>query len=205
MVFFFAVIANATLFSVADGFLFTVLGKGSTRWLPSLYPLKVLCVYGAVRAGIEPVGNVIMSLGRTKLLLRANLLAAVLEIPLIPLVIPRWGLSGVAWLVCVAYSVQWVLYGPFLKRELGVDTLRLLKLGLPVLAAAVSGTVISRMIPLANPFSWGSIVLRSLAVCAVFVLVHEALTRGSITEEVSLLLKRNSPDVVINKPVKDTV
>jgi len=193
---FFAAMANAALFAVSDGFLFTVLGKGTPRWLPSLYPLQILCVYGAIRAAVEPIGNVIMALGRTNVLMRASLLAVIPQVCLLPIVIAKWGLPGVACLVCGAYGIQWVLYGPFLKRELGVGTRRILKLTTPALASAVSGVFVSKLIALADPLSWGSIVVRLIAVCLPFIVVHEALTRGSIAGEIGFLLKagkRNFP------------
>jgi O-antigen/teichoic acid export membrane protein len=196
---FLAVMVNAVLFSVADGFLFTVLGKGSPRWLPSLYPLRVLCVYGSIRAAVEPIGNVIMALGRTRLLLWAVLLVVVPEICFLPHAIAKWGLTGVALLVTGTYSIQWVLYGPFLNRELGVNTLTLLKLVFPAMAAAVAGVLVSRWLPLADPFSWASIIIRSVTVCFSYVLAHELLTRGSMVAEVYRVLKRNAPGQALDE------
>ena len=189
VIIFVAVMSNATLFAVADGFLVTVLGKGSPRWLPSLGPLHILCVYGALRAIMEPVGPVIMALGRTKLFLRATLLPALVEICLLPLVAIKLGLAGVACLICVAYGLQWIVYGPFLKRELEVGPFRLLKLIIPVLLAAISGVLISRTIQLKDPLSWGSIVLRSAVVCVIFAVVHEVLTRGAFLAEIKYAAK----------------
>jgi len=202
---FLAVMANATLFSVADGFLFTVLGKGTPRWLPSLYPLQILCVYGAIRAAVEPIGNIIMALGRTKLLLWANLLAVLPQVCFLPPVIAKWGLPGVASLVCASYSIQWVLYGPFLRRELGVSTWRLLKVVLPILTAAATGVFVSSTICMADPLSWGSIILRSMTVCFSFVIVHELLTRGSIVAEVSRIVKRSKQDIPVPSTDKEFV
>lgn len=187
-VMFVTVLANAVLFAIADGFLVTVLGRGNPRWLPALYPLQILCVYGAVRASIEPVGNVIMALGRSKLLLRAVLLPLSLELCLLPLAAIKGGLPAVAWLVCGAYSLQWVVYGPFLKRELDVNAARILKAAAPVAIAAVLAVLIVRTIGLSDPFSWASLMLRAAVVCAIFVGVHELLTRGAMLSEIRLLM-----------------
>jgi lipopolysaccharide exporter len=187
-VMFVTVMANAILFAVADGFLVTILGKGNPRWLPALYPLQILCIYGAIRASMEPVGNVIMALGRPKLLLRAVLLPVLLELCFLPLLAIKWGLPAVAWLVCGAYTVQWAVYGPFLKRELGVEPGRILKTAIPVSIAAVSAVLTARTIRLPDPLSWASLALRSAAVCVIFIVVHELLTRGAILSEVKFIM-----------------
>ncbi len=197
-----AVLVNASLFAVADGFLVTMLGKGSERWLPSLPVLQILCVYGVLRASMEPVGNVILALGRTKLLLLAGLLCIAVELCLLPFVAVRWGLTGVACLVSVAYALQWVIYGPFLKRELGIGPGVLMKLAVPVSLAAISAVLASRMIQLQNPLSWASIILRCSVVCVVFTLLHEALTRGSMLKEIKLVVesrfrRRNQDPLVV--------
>lgn len=184
-----AVLVNASLFAVADGFLVTMLGKGSLRWLPSLPVLQILCVYGVLRASMEPVGNVILALGRTKLLLWANFLCITVELGLLPFVVVRWGLTGVACLVSLAYGLQWVVYGPFLKRELGIGLGKLMKLAIPVSLAAVLGVLASRAVQLPNPLSWASIILRCSVVCAVFTLIHEVLTRGSMLKEFKLIVE----------------
>jgi O-antigen/teichoic acid export membrane protein len=188
VVMFIAVMANAILFAVADGFLVTVLGKGSPRWLPSLVPLEILCVYGALRASMEPVANVIMALGRSKVLLWAILLPIIVELSFLPLVTLRWGLPGVAVLVCGAYALQWVIYGPFLQRELNVGPGKLLRLAIPASLAAVSAVVMSRAIRSNDPLSWATIILRSVTVGAVFTVVHEALTRGGMLSEIKLIM-----------------
>jgi O-antigen/teichoic acid export membrane protein len=188
-VMFVTVMANAVLFAVADSFLVTVLGKGNPRWLPALYPLQILCIYGVIRASMEPVGNVIMALGQPKVLLRAVMLPVSLELCFLPLVAIKWGLPAVAWLVCGAYTVQWVVYGPFLKRELGVESGRILKAAIPVAIAAVSAVLTARTIRLPDPLSWASLMLRSAAVCVMFIVVHEMLTRGAMLSELKLAMK----------------
>ena len=138
---------------------------------------------------MEPVGNVIMALGRPKLLLRAVMVPVALELCFLPLVAIKWGLPAVAWLVCGAYTVQWVVYGPFLKRELGVEPGRILKAAIPVAVAAVSAVLTARTVRLPDPLSWATLMLRSVAVCAIFIVIHEMLTRGAMLSEVKLAMK----------------
>jgi O-antigen/teichoic acid export membrane protein len=194
-VMFIAVMANAVLFAVADGFLVTVLGKGSPRWLPSLVPLEILCVYGALRASMEPVGNVIMALGQSKLLLRAVILPVIAELCLLPFVTVKWGLPGAACLVTGAYALQWIIYGPFLSRQFDANVEQILKIAVPIMVAAVSAVLSSRAFHLAAPLSWTAIMLRSAMACAVFVVVHELLSRGAILSEISSLMKSKTRGV----------
>lgn len=181
-----AVMVNVTLFVVADGFLVIVLGKGSLKRMPALTPLQILCIYGALRATVEPVGNVIMARGRSKLFL-ANLLPIAAELCFLPMVAPRWGLPGVAWLVCGAYALQWLVYGPFLKREVGITSGTVQKMLIPVSIAAALTVLIAWTIEAPNPWSWTSLAVRAGAVCATFIVAHEILTRGSMLSEIRLI------------------
>lgn len=187
-VMFVAVMANAALFAISDGFLVTVLGKGNPRWMPALGTLQILCVYGAVRASVEPIGNVILAVGRSKLLLRAVLLPIGVEICLLPFIAKPWGLRGVAWLVCAAYGLQWLVYGPFLKHELGIGARRLAKVAVPIFAAAIVGVLAERAVPFPNPLSWFSLMGRAGCVCLTFLAVHEILSRGGMLGEVKPVL-----------------
>lgn len=186
---FIVVMANAVLFTVAPEFLFVVLGKGSPRWLPSLVPFEILLIYGALRASMEPVGNVVMALGQSKLLLRAVVLPIVVELSLLPFVVPRWGLPGAAIVVTAAYSLQWIVYGPFLSRELHIRMGQMLRFLIPSGGAALAAILVGRAAHFADPFSFHAVALRSAAAIAVFVLVHELFSRGAIVSEIAIVAK----------------
>lgn len=187
---FFALMANAALFAIADGFLFTVLGKGTTRWMPALIPLQILCLYGVSRAAMEPVGSVLMAMGQSKLLFRANLVAVVIEASLLPIVVRIWDLPGVAVLITIAYTCQWFVYGPFLKRELQITARKLVAIAAPGLSAAAVAITVARNISLGHSELWPTILLRSAVTCAVFAIVHEILSCGSILAEIAHVLGR---------------
>ena len=187
-VMFTSVLVNAILFAVAEGFLVTVLGKGSTRWLPALAPLQILCIYGAVRASMETLGSVITALGRPKLMLSAALIPAALELCFLPFIARKWGLSAVAWLVCGAYAIQWVVYAPFLRKELSVRTSDLLRVSAPIVLSATVAVLTARTIRFGDPTSLRCLIARAAVVCASFAVVHEAVTRGSMWSEVKRVL-----------------
>ncbi len=50
LVAFVATVANTALLANASFFLVTFLGKGTGKWLPTLSSLRILCMYGILRA-----------------------------------------------------------------------------------------------------------------------------------------------------------
>ncbi len=115
------VLLNITLFIIAKDFLVYVLGHGSDKWMPALTALKILCIYGIFRSLLEPVGNVIMAIGKTEVLLKSNMIAALLQVVFIYPAIKYFSIEGVAVVVTIAYCSQYFVYLPFLKRELNIS------------------------------------------------------------------------------------
>ena len=118
MVGFVAVVANTALLANVHFFLVTFLGKGTDKWLPAATALKILCVYGIIRAITEPIGNCIMARGRTKMLLHANALAGAVELLLILLVLRTGRIELVAAAVLIAYVTQAIIYLPYLAPRI---------------------------------------------------------------------------------------
>jgi lipopolysaccharide exporter len=58
------ILVNTTLFFIAPELLVVLLGRGTDKWLPALGALRVLCVYGISRVILEPLGSVIMAVGK---------------------------------------------------------------------------------------------------------------------------------------------
>lgn len=73
-----------------------------------------------------------------------------------------------AWLVCGAYATQWIVYGPFPRRELGVASGTLLRISIPVSVAAVVAVLTSRALPVPTPWSWTFLSLRVALTYAMF-------------------------------------
>lgn len=114
---FFSILTNITLLMVSDDFLMYVLGKNSDKWLPASVCLKIFCIYGISRSLIEPIGNIIMSEGDTKILFKANLIALVLQLLLIYPAIKKFNIEGVAFVLLISYSSQYLLYLYYLKNK----------------------------------------------------------------------------------------
>jgi O-antigen/teichoic acid export membrane protein len=112
---------NMTLFVVSKDLLVLVLGHNTEKWLPALPALRILCAYGVVRLLLEPVGPVIMAIGRTDVIKKAVLLLMVTELGFLYPALRYFGIEGVAVLVTVAYLTQYALYYPVLRSELRVS------------------------------------------------------------------------------------
>jgi len=174
---------NIGLLVVARGFLVTWLGNGTTRWLPAASTLQVLCIYGIVRASVETAVNPVLAFGRSSLLLRAQGLAAAVELLLLPLVTARFGIQGVAVLVTVAYTLQYAVYMPFLRARLGVSAGDLLTVFGPVAVASIVGAGLAWSMPGSNPAERWPMVIQLALVFVGFVTTHELLTRGHVLSE----------------------
>lgn len=169
---FVAVAANTALLANAHFFLVTFLGKGTTKWLPAAVPLKILCLYGILRAVTVPVGNCILARGHTKILLHANTLAGAMELLLILLVLRTGRIELVAAAVLVAYLSAWLVLLPYLRYEYSVTFGDLVARLWPVIPSLIAGYLITSFLP-----DWlGNTVLtlacRGLFTASVVVLIH---------------------------------
>ena len=191
LVCFVSVIANTTLLSNAHFFLVTFLGKGSNKWLPAMASLQILCIYGIIRAMTEPVANCILALGRTRTLLQANLLAGVLELVLLLLVLRSGKIELVSLVVLFAYTVQAVVYVPFLRNNLGISGGGLLAQIWPVIPAAVGGYFATRLLPASFGETLPALAARALFTGAAVALIHGLCTGFRCFQEASALVLQN--------------
>jgi len=118
---FIGIMANTLLLLMSRDFLVQLLGHGSDKWLPALQSLRILAVYGIIRLLLEPVANVFMSLGLTKIILRTTAISALLEVVLLYPALKLYGLEGVALLITITYVSQYAIYMPALRRILNIS------------------------------------------------------------------------------------
>jgi O-antigen/teichoic acid export membrane protein len=133
----FCVLWNLTLFSVADGFLVLVLGKGTDKWLPALNTLRILCVYGVVRSLIEPVNTLLMASGNPRLVLKSGIVVAVFELLLVYPAIRFGSIEVVGAVVLSAYMSQIYFIKKYVRRVFNVGFADVVKLLLPVCSTAI--------------------------------------------------------------------
>jgi O-antigen/teichoic acid export membrane protein len=185
---FVSVIANTTLLTNAHFFLVTFLGKGSSKWLPAMASLQILCVYGIMRAMTEPLSNCIMALGRTQTLLQSNMLAGAAELVLLLVVVRSGKIELVALVVFFAYMLQAVTLAPFLRNNLGIAGKDLLGQVWPLFPAAVGGYLATSLLPVSFGESLPSLGLRALFTALAVALVHGLCTGFRCFQEASAMV-----------------
>jgi len=131
------ILANIILFIFSKEFLVYVLGHGSNKWLPALTSLRILCLYGIIRGLLEPIGQVITAMGKTRTLFIANLVASVIEVSAIYPALKLYGIEGVALTVTVAYLSQYFIFYRYLKSNLEISIVDLLRAVKPAFIAAL--------------------------------------------------------------------
>lgn len=175
-----SILCNVGLFCVADNFLVSVLGKGTDKWIPSLEALRILCLYGVVRALIEPAASFMMAQGETRIPLKAGLLVALFELALVYPAIRFGSIEIVGVVVVVAYICQLLIYLPALKQTNHIGAGELLTLIWP---AAVAGSGMVLIYALFNSYmAQGLLKLAvSIAVLTIsYLLIYGVLTRWKV-------------------------
>jgi O-antigen/teichoic acid export membrane protein len=177
LVAFIAVVANAALFANAHFFLVTFLGKGTDKWLPATLALRVLCVYGIVRAVTEPLAPFLLAHGRTKTLLHATFLAGSLELVLLLLALRSGRIELVAGAVLIAYASQAMVYLPFLRRDFSVGVGDLIAKIWPVIPAFCMGWLITGLLPSSFGGTFITLGIRGLFTASIVGFTHGLLSR----------------------------
>jgi len=184
----FSLLCNVGLFCVADNFLFTVLGKGTDKWLPSLLTLRILCLYGVVRSLIEPASSLLMAQGNTRIPFKASLLVALLEFVLVYPAIKFGSIEVVGGVVLVAYVCQLGVYLPVLKK---FNNISLGEIWMMINPAVVSGFVMLLCYYSFNGlFAHGivKLVWSIFALTAAYLVVYGLLTRWRLYIQLKDLL-----------------
>jgi PST family polysaccharide transporter len=191
LVAFIAVVANATLLANAHPFLVTFLGKGSGKWLPATMALRILCVYGIVRAVTEPVGPCLMARGRTKTMLHANMLAGALELVLLVLALRSGRIEMVAAAVLIAYASQAMVYLPSLRREFSVGFQDVIAKIWPVLPALGAAWMTTLLLPSSFGSTFFGLGIRGLFTAAIVALTHGLFSRFRCFHEAGGMISKN--------------
>ncbi len=178
-----AVMGNVLLFILSKDLLVLVLGAGTEKWLPALGALDILCAYGIVRAVLEPVGSVIIASGRPDLILKSNAVVAVLQAACLYPGLKYFGIAGVAVVVTLSYSLQFLIYLPALRRGMGLHTSAIFRRVFP---SVLSGCVVAAFGFALRRFmviSWFSMILKLSMGFSLYMLTYATITRGKILKD----------------------
>ena len=185
---FIGVLANVTLFIIAKDFLFVILGHNTEKWFPALSALRILCFYGIIRSILEPLGSVIMAIGKPQLMLKANVIAAIIELTFIYPALKYFGIEGVAIVVTGAYLIQYVVYLPFVKEVMKIEYLQIVKNIKPAIISAI--IVLCFYCYFEYTKIGGTMlfmVIKILLVSFVYSISYGALTKWAIVKEVKMM------------------
>jgi lipopolysaccharide exporter len=186
-----AVPVNLGLFLLAREFLFFVLGNGTDRWLSALPALKVLCLYGIARALLEPVGNVISGIGKPQFFIKANSIAATLEIIGVVLAVSlSSSLAWVATAVLIGFAAQYLIYYPIMKKEISLSKKEITRALASTLVAALFMTAAIVMTKPSLPFSQLGLLLAIVIGALVYTLAFGLCDRWQVFGEMSRLAFR---------------
>ena len=179
---YFIVLVNVSLFVVSREFLVSILSHGSGKWLPALAALRILCLYGILRGLLEPIGQVIVALGKTKVMFKANLVASVIEVSAIYPALKVFGIEGVAGIVTVSYLSQYVIYYYYLKRAVGVELVDLTKAVRPSFLAASPVLLLNWLLSGFFPASALTFFVKSALSALIYIVTIGVLTDWEVIE-----------------------
>jgi O-antigen/teichoic acid export membrane protein len=191
LVSFVAVIGNTALLVNASFFLVTFLGKGSNKWLPAMLALRILCVYGIVRAITVPIGACIMARGHTNILFRANVLAGSVEVILLLLAIRSGKIELVAAAVLIAYLTQAVVYLPYLRMTFSITYGDFIAQVWPVVPAMAVGWIATSLLPITFGNTFLTLAARGAFTAVVVALTHGLFSRFRCFQEAHGLITHN--------------
>jgi len=175
-----------TLFVVARDFVIGVLGSGTNKWAESITCLRIFCVYGALRIVLEPIGGICLVIGQPSILLKANLLAVIIQITFLYPVLKLYSLEGVAILVTLSYLSQYIVYSWYVLPKVNITNKDIIRCVLPVIALLpFTLLVLSDGYVNYNPYLM--ILKAFLSVTGCFV-VHSILTNWRYVKEIHSII-----------------
>jgi O-antigen/teichoic acid export membrane protein len=161
-------------------------------WEGAAPVLQILCLLGALRALQNPVGNLILSKGLFGLGFRTNFTMMVLSIVVYLLVLPRFGLLGLAWSsIAILLAVMAFYWRDFYGNTAGIrfrDWLSALRVSLLASALMLSGLF---WLPAAGFLPpWADLFSRVLLGAFLYIATYSLLAPATTRRLVSLLLRR---------------
>jgi O-antigen/teichoic acid export membrane protein len=180
---FIGLLANVGLLLVSKEFLIFVLGHGTDKWIPALTAFRILCIYGIFRCLLEPVGNVITAIGKTRELLITQIIMAVLQLGLLYPSLKYFGIEGVAVVVTVSYLTAYPILYWLLKQEIGLTSLEWIKGVYPAMVSLSVSTIVLYFIDFAIPFSLIGMIQKLILCSIIYCGVYGVITQWKMFHE----------------------
>jgi O-antigen/teichoic acid export membrane protein len=112
--------ATAGLIIVAEPFTLAAYGE---KWLPSVFPIQILAVFGMLRAFTAMSGYLFEGLGKPSITFRLSILRLLVIAPLIVPMVSTHGLSGAAVAVSAGMFAWLIGACVYLRRLIGVGVM----------------------------------------------------------------------------------
>lgn len=178
-----AVLANTLLLLLSKDILILVFGAGTEKWLPAAFALEILSVYGIVRAILEPVGSMVVAIGRPELIFRSSAVVAALQAVCLYPAVKLFGIAGAAAVVTLSYSVQFLIYFPVLHRAVGLRSSMVFRSVRPAILAGcvlwAFGFTLDRFMAI----SWPSLFVKIFMGFSLYLIVYCSITGGKIFKD----------------------
>jgi O-antigen/teichoic acid export membrane protein len=187
---FIAVISNLTLLLCSQEVLYYVLGRGTDKWMDALTTFQIMLVYGIIRTFLEPVGNVLLALGESKLLLQSNLVAGAIELSLLYPAIKYYGIEGVAIIVTISYATQYFICFPFLRKKIDLQYSEIWSFVKPTLLSTIFVVALVSAIRGFLDASLLSFLQKLLLSVMGYALFYSTITKWKLFKETISLMSR---------------
>jgi O-antigen/teichoic acid export membrane protein len=195
-----AVLANVLLLILSRELLTLVLGGGTGKWLPALGALRILCVYGSLRAIVEPVRSMVIAIGRPALIFKSNTVVTCVQVACLYPALRYLGLDGVAMVVALSYGLQLFIYFPILRRDLDLSYRAVFGCVRSALLAgaalAAFGLIFSRFAGV----SWWTLAAKLFLGSGLYLLIFGSFTRWKMFKDA-----REVVNAIALKPNRSTV
>jgi O-antigen/teichoic acid export membrane protein len=180
---------SVALFVLAGPLVETLLGA---RWAPVITPLRILAVYGAVRGFASPCGSVFQAAGRPGLVPLWSLPHAIVVIPLLVLLSDRYGVTGAAAAVTIAFATSAVPAFTAACRLLGLRLADLRRTLVPpaLCSAALTAALIVVRLPATSLPAAGTLAVALAVGTAAYALAVAAVARAAVAPVVAGLRSR---------------
>jgi len=186
---FIVILINISLFIISKEFLFIILGKNTDKWLPALTCFKILCLYGILRALLEPIGCVIIAIGKANIMLKSSLVVGILELIVVYPVLRYFSIEGVAIAVAIVYSLQYFIYFHYFREEIGLCFQDLIK---PLKPAFVSALFVVCMFSVFtyenNEYALVLLSLKLFLIIAGYLAIYGIITKWKLFKEIKYII-----------------
>ena len=141
---------------------------------------------------MEPIANVILAQGQTRLLFRSNLTVSIVELLLLYPAMRYFGIEGVAILVSLSYALQYFIYFPYMKKRYGLNYRLVWE---SIRAAILTGIIVAVIMSVCElylKYSVVSLMIKIVLISFMYILLYGVFTKWRMYLEIKSLIVEKS-------------